>query len=385
MKHVITGSAALMISAAPLMAGGIERAPQSLAALFEAGNYAELSFGGADPTVKGRDTAIPGAYPGGVATGDVAQGYGFVGLAYKHQFNENLSGAIIIEQPFGADIYYPTAPDGSPLLGGTSATVDSTTFTALARYSFDNNFSVHGGIRGSKANGEVTLDGAAYGPIAGYNVKLDDSWGVGYVIGAAYEIPDIAARVSLTYNSSIEHDFDTTENIPGIPVGMDSTTTVKTPKSVTLEGQTGIAADTLVFGSIRWVKWSEFKVEPRIFTRAPTAEDPLGFGVEGGLVSLEDSTTYTIGVGRKFTENWSGSASLIYEPSGERLVSPLAPHTGRKGVTLAAIYTMDNLKITTGINYSKLGNARPQTGGTERARMTGSDVWGIGVRVGYSF
>lgn len=379
MKHVITGSAALMISAAPLMAGGIERAPQSLAALFEAGNYAELSFGGADPTVKGTDSA-------GFGTGDVAKGYGFVGLSYKHQFNENLSGAIILEQPFGADIAYaPFADGGSMMLGGTSATVDSTTFTALARYRFDNNFSVHGGIRGSKANGEVTLDGAAYGPIAGYNVKLDDSWGVGYVIGAAYEIPDIAARVSLTYNSSIEHDFDTTENIPGIPVGMDSTTTVKTPQSVTLEGQTGIAPDTLMFGSIRWVKWSEFKVEPRIFTRAPTPDDPLGFGVEGGLVSLENTTTYTVGVGRKFTESWSGSASLIYEPSGERLVSPLAPHTGRKGVTLAAIYTMDNLKITTGINYSKLGNARPQTGGTERARMTDSDVWGIGIRVGYSF
>lgn len=371
MKHLIRGSAALLISAAPLTAGGIERAPQSLAALFEAGNYAELSFGGADPRVKGNDLPEFGGSP----TGDVAQGYGFVGLAYKHQFNENLSGAIIIEQPFGADIFYPTAPDGSPMLGGTSASVDSTTFTALARWRFDNNFSVHGGIRGSKASGEVTLDGAAYGPIAGYNVKLDDSWGVGYVIGAAYEIPEIAARVSLTYNSSIEHDFDTTENIPGIPVGLDSTTTVKTPQSVTLEGQTGIAADTLLFGSIRWVKWSEFLVDPVNFVDAT--------GV--GLVSLENTTTYTLGVGRKFTENWSGSVSLVYEPSGDDMVSPLAPTNGRKGITLAAIYTMDNIKISTGINYSKLGDARPQTGGDARAQMSDSEVWGVGVRIGYSF
>lgn len=377
MKHLIRGSAALLISAAPLTAGGIERAPQSLAALFEAGNYAELSFGGADPTVKGTDAA-------GFSTGDVAQGYGFVGLAYKHQFNENLSGAIIIEQPFGADISYAPFDDGgSMLLGGTSATVDSTTFTALARWRFDNNFSVHGGIRGSKASGEVTLDGWAYsnpetpgsGGVMGYNVKLDDSWGVGYVIGAAYEIPEIAARVSLTYNSSIEHDFDTTENFPGIPVGLDSTTTVKTPQSVTLEGQTGIAADTLLFGSIRWVKWSEFLVDPVNFVNAT--------GV--GLVSLENTTTYTLGVGRKFTENWSGSVSLVYEPSGDDMVSPLAPTNGRKGITLAAIYTMDNIKISTGINYSKLGDASPQTGDTERARMRDSEVWGVGVRIGYSF
>ena len=372
MKYLMKGSAALLLSAAPLAAGGIERAPQSLSALFEPGNYAELSFGGADPTVKGTDAA-------GFSTGDVAQGYGFVGLAYKHQFNESLSGAIIIEQPFGADIAYtPFAEGGSMLLGGTSAEVDSTTFTGLLRYRFDNNFSVHGGIRGSKASGEVTLDGAAYGPIAGYNVKLDDKWGWGYVVGAAYEIPEIAARLSLTYNSSVEHDFDTVES-HALFGSIDSTTSVKTPQSVTLEGQTGIAADTLLFGSIRWVKWSEFTVRPQFFST------DTGFGVTEGLVALEDTTTYTLGIGRKFTETWSGSAALVYEPSGDDLVSPLAPTNGRKGITLAAIYTLDNMKITTGINYSKLGNARPQTGGDQRAEMRDSDIWGIGIRVGYSF
>lgn len=383
MKKILTGGAALLMTASPLVAGGIERAPQSLGVLFEEGNYAELSFGGADPTVEGTDAL-------GFKTGDVAQGYGFVGLAYKHQFTDNFSAAFIMEQPFGADIRYPTAADGgSVMLGGTRATVDSTTFTALGRYRFDNNFAIHGGIRGSKANGLVTLNGAAYGPIAGYSVDLDDSWGVGYVLGASYEIPEIAARLSLTYNSSIEHDFDTTETGPGIdPDGpgpfptlplLDgtSTKTVKTPQSVTLEGQTGIAEGTLLFGSIRWVKWSEFRVDPTNF------ETVTG----DGLVDLENTTTYTLGVGRKFTENWSGSASFTYEPTGDDLVSPLAPTNGRKGITLAAIYTMDNIKVTTGINYSKLGDARPETGDpdTERARMEDNDLWGIGVRVGYSF
>ena len=390
MKKIMTGGAVLLISASPLIAGGIERAPQSLSVLFEEGNYAELSFGGADPTVEGTDSPISGVYPGGTPTGDVAQGYGFVGLAYKHQFTDNLSAAFIMEQPFGADILYPSVSQGgSPLLGATRATVDSTTFTALGRYRFDNNFSIHGGIRGSKANGLVTLNGLAYGAVSGYNVDLDDAWGVGYVVGAAYEIPEIAARVSLTYNSSVEHDFDTVETgplvdpdgpgpIPSLPL-LDgtSTTSVKTPQSITLEGQTGIAEGTLLFGSIRWVKWSEFRVDPVNFTTV----------TGGGLVELENTTTYTIGVGRKFTENWSGSASFVYEPTGDDLVSPLAPTNGRKGITLAAIYTMDNMKITTGINYSKLGDAKPETGtpDTQRASMEDNDLWGVGVRIGYSF
>lgn len=382
MKKIVTGGALLLISASPIIAGGIERAPQSLSVLFEEGNYAELSFGGADPTVEGTDRPL-GLYPGGTPTGDVAQGYGFVGLAYKHQFDENLSAAVIMEQPFGADVLYtPAAEGGSPLLGGTSARVDSTTLTALGRYRFSNNFSVHGGLRGSRADGEVTLSGFAYGPLSGYNVKLDNPWGFGWVAGVAYEVPEIAARISLTYNSPIDHDFDTTES--SAFGQLDSETTVTTPRSWTLEGQTGVAPDTLLFGSIRWVNWSEFRVNPQVLVAAP----PSGFGVEGGLVELEDTTTYTIGLGRKFTENWSGSASFVYEPeSDDDLVSPLAPTNGRKGITLAAIYTMDNIRITTGINYSKLGDARPETGtpDAERAQMEDNDLWGIGVRIGYSF
>ncbi|UXU75255.1 MULTISPECIES: OmpP1/FadL family transporter [unclassified Paracoccus (in: a-proteobacteria)] len=375
MNKIITGIGALLASAAPVLAGGIERAPQSLAPLFEQGNYAELSFGGVDPSVRGTDVA-------GFATGDVAQGYGFFGLSYKHQFNENLSGVLIVEQPFGADIRYPTAPGGSPVLGGTRVEVNSTTYTALLRYKFDNNFSVHGGIRGSHADGLVSLRGAGYAATSGYDLDIDGAWGVGWVAGVAYEVPEIAARVSLTYNSPIEHDFDMTESGGPLPATFSGNYTVKTPRSWTLEGQTGIAADTLLFGSIRWVKWSEFQVDNFLFPIAsPAGSIPL--------VEVEDTTTYTIGVGRKFTENWSGSMSFLYEPSEGETVSPLAPVNGRKGVTLAAVYTRDNMKITTGINYTKLGDATlgvgPSGAKREVARMNDSEAWGVGVRIGYSF
>lgn len=374
MKYLIAGFGVLVMGAAPVLAGGIERAPQSLAALFEEGDYVELSFGGVDPKVSGRDVALFG----GRDTGDVAQGYGFAGIAYKHQFTPNLSGAFIMEQPFGADIRYPSGE--SIALGGTFARVDSTSYTALLRWKFENNFSIHGGIRGSHADAEVGLSGAAYGPLAGYNVDLDSSWGVGWVAGVAYERPDIAARVSLTYNSPIEHDFDTTETHPLIG-SVDSKTSVKTPRSWLLEGQTGIAADTLLFGSIRWVNWSEFKVNPYALV------SPAIFGVDDGLVALEDTTTYTIGVGRKFTENWSGSLSVMYEPDGDDLVSPLAPTNGRKGVTVAAIYTQDKFKITTGVSYVKLGDAYAETGTPDegRSRMSGNHAWGAGIRLGYYF
>ncbi|MDO5632816.1 MAG: outer membrane protein transport protein [Paracoccus sp. (in: a-proteobacteria)] len=377
MKSALRGFAALMLSAAPVMAGGLERAPQSIAILFEEGNYAELGFGRAKPSISGQDTALFG----GSSFGNVSDAYNFFSLGYKHQFSPNLSVAFIVEQPFGADIRYPAA---SIALGGTAVTVDSTTYTALLRYKFDNNFGVHGGLRGSTADGNVTLSGMAYSSLNGYNVTLDSDTGWGYAIGASWEKPEIAARVSLTYNSPVSHDFRTVETINGNPINPagSSNTEIDTPKSWNLEFQTGVAPDTLVFGSVRWVEWSAFRVEPAIFANipSPTTGQPLG-----SLVELEDSTTYTLGVARKFTENWSGAASFSWEKSGNDLVSPLAPTNGRRGITLAGIYTQDNFKVTAGINYTKLGDSTPATAGTARAEMTDNDFVGVGIKIGYSF
>ncbi|MBU3029265.1 OmpP1/FadL family transporter [Paracoccus marinaquae] len=395
MKLAFTGVAALLMGASPLLAGGIERAPQSLSPLFEpATNYVELSFGSVSPDISGRDAAMFG----GSSFGNVADDYAFVGLAYKRQFNENFSAALIFEQPFGADLYYPL---DSIALGGTAVTVDSTTFTALLRYRMDNNFGVHGGIRGSRADANLTLAGLAYGGLNGYNLNTESDTGIGWVAGVSWEKPEIAARVSLTYNSPINHTFDTSETLSGGPFGVpnpaggfygpDGEMEVDTPRSVNLEFQTGVAADTLVFGSVRWVKWSEFLVMPPAYSHVPEIDSTTGLptgNTLGSLVSLDDSTTWTIGAGRKFTDTWSGAASFFYEKSDNNdLVSPLAPTNGRKGITLAAIYTQGPLKITTAFNYTKLGDAAPETGtpDTARAYMDDSDAWGVGMRIGYSF
>lgn len=377
MKRTIRTAAALLITTAPAFAGGVERAPQSLTALFEPGNYAEFSLGFVKPRVDATDVA-------GFKTGNVTDNYSFGSLAYKHQFNDNFSAAFIVETPFGSDIDYPL--DRSVVLGGTQVEVDSTTYTAVLRYKMDNNFGFHAGIRGSRAEGDVTLRGAGYAQLSGYRAELDSAWGTGFVAGVSYERPDIAARVSLTYQSEIEHDFDTTESITPVVGGPtlvlnEGETTVKTPRSWNLEGQTGIAEGTLLFGSIRWVNWSEFKVRPTYFSSIP--------GLEDGLVSIDDTTTYTLGVGRKFTENWSGLAAVSYENRGDEPISPLTPTTGRKAVSLGAVYTQGPLKVTGLVSYVALGDADVgrQTPVGERifGRAEDNHAVGFGVKVGYTF
>ncbi|WP_225029240.1 outer membrane protein transport protein [Xinfangfangia pollutisoli] len=372
--------AALGLAAGAASAGGVDRSGQSIGIIFEQGNYAELSYGLINPSVSGNDVALFG----GRNTGSVAGNHSLPGIALKYDFTDRLSGAIIYGQDYGADISYPLGD--SIALGGTMAELNSDVITGILRYKFDGGFSAHAGIRASKASGEVTLSGFAYDPpgpvnLSGYNVTFDDAWGTGYLVGAAFEKPEIALRVAITYFSKVTHDLDTTETfstaLGPIPAGvpLTSTTSVDTPQAVNLDFQSGVAQNTLVFGSIRWVDWSSFLIDPQYFTGATGS----------GLVELEDTTTYTLGVGRKFNDNWSGSVFVTYEPEGDPLVSPLAPTNGYKGIGLAAVYTQDNMKITMGARYLDLGDASAATSDTARAEMTGNSAVALGIKVGFSF
>ena len=370
MKHLLKVTVAgIALTAGTAFAGGIDRSGQSVGILFEEGNYAEFSLGYVTPSVDGND--VP-AFGGG-SSGSVASGYSQLGFGYKQQINDKLSFAVIIDQPFGAQVSYAST---SVALGGTKAVAKATAVTGLIRYKFGNGFSAHGGLRAQQASASVTLKGLAYGPMNGYNVDLASDYGFGYVVGVAYEKPEIALRVALTYSSAIEHKFDTVETVNGAAFGA-GTTTSDTPKSINLDFQSGVAKNTLVFGSIRWVDWSSFKLDPAAFFAANS----------GGLISLSNSTTYTLGVGRKFNDTWSGAVSVSYESAGKKLVSPLAPTTGKLGITLAGIYRVNNMKITVGINYTTVGDATPETGTPDvaRANFTGNSATGVGVKVGWTF
>lgn len=374
MKTIVNISAmvtTMVVLTSPVQAGGLERLPQSLGILFEKGNYAEFSFGAVRPTVSGRDRPAPD----GAVTGDVAKNFDFMGLGYKHQFSDKLSAALIVEQPFGSDVAYPA--NGSAMFGGSKSEVNSTTYTALLNYKIDGGIGLHGGLRASRIDAAIDLRGAAFGRVNGYSLRFDDTWGTGYAVGVSYERPATATRVVLTYQSPITHDFGTTESGPLAQLNGTGESEVRTPRSWNLDAQRVIAPGTLLMGSIRWVKWSEFKVEPRNFT------DVTG----GGMVELKDTTTFSVGVAKKLTDQWSGVVSVMYEPQRDIVDSPLSPTNGRKGITLAGIYNSGPLKIVTAIGFVRPGDTSPATGNpkAERADFTDSDVLAFAMKVGYSF
>lgn len=357
------------------VAGGIDRAGQPVGIIFKDGNYAEIGATHTSPDVGGQDYQLP--IPFGPAEYDnVANDFTSYSFGVKYDVNERFTVALTGSNDFGADIEYPDEPYSA--LGGTVADADTYAYTLMARYKFNDNWSIHSGLRSDVASGKIELGGLAYGPVDGYKVELDQTVGYGYLVGAAYEIPEIALRVAVTYNSEIKHEFDTSETLSGNSLGKSNKTEVKTPQSVNIDFQTGIAENTLLFGSVRWADWSEFRIDPEIFTTMTGS----------GLVELEDSTTYTIGLGHRFSENLSGSASFIYEPEqSDDLVSPLAPTNGFRAVAIGASYRMDQIEVAGGIRYAWLGEARPETGTPDVARADFKDnsAVSVGLRIGYYF
>ncbi|AZV78175.1 hypothetical protein EBB79_10000 [Parasedimentitalea marina] len=362
MNKYIATSAMLALVSGGASAGGIDRSGQTLGALFEEGNYVELSFGSISPDVSG--TAI------GTGSGDMASRYSQFGGAYKRDINDQLSFALIFDQPFGANVDYPTGT--GYVFSGATAELTTNALTGILRYKMDNGFSVHGGVRLQTLEANVGIPAVASYTGVG---ERDESFG--YLVGAAYEKPEIAMRIALTYFSKIKHDFATTETYAGGTV--DSVTSTETPQSVNLDFQTGIAEGTLLFGGVRWVEWSEFDISPLLYT---------GTLVGSPLVSFSDDTfTYTIGVGRKLTETLSGSFAVSYEDTKGGYVSNLGPTSGRLGATLGLRYTKDNMVISGGLNYTRVGSASTVVSSSPflTSSFTDNSSIGAGIKVGYHF
>jgi long-subunit fatty acid transport protein len=331
LKGAVIGSLAL--AAGPALGGGIDRSGLGLGPLFEKGNYIELGVASVTPTVR----ATPNAY------GDVANDYTTMSLGMKMDLNQKVSLAILVNQPYGVDINYIPVSLGAKL--------DSSAVTLLGRYKFSDSLSVHGGLYSATVGG--TFNPAGPGPI----VNIANTSVVGYVLGVAFEKPEIAARVALTWFSGTNH------------IDNSSRSSVNAPQNVNLDFQTGIAKDTLLFGSIRWGEWSTTKVIVATNTVATWSGNSLD---------------YSLGVGRKFNDNWSGALTVGYSaPSSDAFAQALNPTNGTVSVGLGVTYARDSWKVSAGVQQVTLGNAT--TRGLPANTWTGNTATAAGIRIGYSF
>ena len=350
MKHTALCATTVcgLIGAAPAAAGGIERHAPSTHILFEEGRHAELGFFHVSPEFEG--TSGPGA-----PTGNITERFLSFGAAFKTDLNERLSLAFTLSEPWGTDTRY----SGPVPYTGTFAELSSRELSGIVAFDATESVTVYAGLRLEQVSASAELPF-----VGGYSIVTETGHDFGWMAGAAYQIPEIALRVALTYYSAIEHELASVEF-----GSLSDTVAFETPESVALEFQTGISPEVLLFGSVRWVSWTDFVLEPPNY--------PLTT-----LVAYEeDLVNYSLGLARRFNDSWAGYLKFSYEPPYGTTFVTLGPADGRSSVALGAIHTRGDMKMTTGVSYYSL------SGGTNPLGTTYEDGNAIvaGMRIGWDF
>jgi long-chain fatty acid transport protein len=371
MRYLATGSLVLLALATDLHAGGFERTEQSITTLFESGRHLGFGFSAGFPNVSG--TASARTPTPGQESGNIGENFGNLSFAYKDDINDRLSYAILYGEPYGADIAYPIS---RYFASGSNAELRTRALTGILQYhlsepgaAFGGQFSVYGGAIAQyiKASADVPF-------LRGYQVTSESQIGYGFLVGAAWERPELGQRISLTYSSEIQNDLPTQESFAGRPA-VSTETEIDTPESINLEFQTGLNPKTLLFGSIRWVPWGDFEVSP-----------PLYYSVTGTPLAFfpDDTYTYRLGLGRKINDNWQVFGSLGYEGSSGEPTTNLTPVDGFTSYSAGATYRQDKTRITVAARYVALGDANTILAGRSPAgQFTDNSLWGVGVQIAF--
>lgn len=139
---------------------------------------------------------------------------------------------------------------------------------------------------------------------------------IGYRIGAAFEVPDIALRAVVLYHSKYEYDLTGFQDnrdfgalIPGtdlVPITMQT----EIPQAVEIKLQSGISEGTLAFLNVKWQDWSQLGIIPIVGGRNPATggESNLSFDP-----LYRDGWTVTAGVGKVINDFTNGSLSLTWD------------------------------------------------------------------------
>jgi len=362
MKRTLINIAILSTILGTGMAGGWDRSGQDTSIILKEGNLLEVTSVSVKPNITGTYNSTAAAAANNVtATGGVVPDYSFTTFGFRIEINDNMSLAIVQDTPFGAEVNWTAG-----LYAGTKAEIKTSATTALVSYDIDNVI-IYGGLKNQSFSASAAV------PLRSYTIASTTDSSLGYVVGAAVEKPEIAMRVALTYHSSVSHDVTISEIVGGVT--KDATIlSAKTPSSFNLDFQTGVAENTLLFGTIRRVNWTQ------------TVLDPINYSARPLKKFTQDTTSYSLGLGRKFSDTWSGAVTYGTEAAEGVAGGPLGPTDGYNKMGVGVTYAGEQATITLGMQKINLGDASSEAGGgAYKAAMSGNTALVTAVKVGYKF
>jgi len=312
-KNGLLAAVALAALAGAAQAGGFSRGEADTDILYEDGTTAFRAKTTFVAPQRGYDTIEGSA----TSDGDYTDNFFVPSLAGKVRFSDSFSCAGTYTQPFGASSRY-----GADAQAADAATSMIGNYTTEAEFK-TNEYGLTCAVNFALEKGRAYFIGGLFLQSFEYTEKtrlgtlqLEDESELGYRLGAAYEIPEIALRAELMYRSQVDHKGDgrftlsqdgSTVLTGGLmPAGtpFDASGAGSLPQSLEFSLQTGIAPGWLAFGSVKWTDWSVLPSLNYNITNIGDLKKNFRF---------RDGWTISGGIGHSFTDDVSGAVSLTWD------------------------------------------------------------------------
>ena len=194
-----------------------------------------------------------------------------------------------------------------------------------------------------------------------YHAHLDGSKEWAYLLGLAYEIPELAFRLAVFFHNEVEHNLTGNAYAPAPDFSSTMSHPLRgktvTPKAVHVSLQSGIAEDWLAFVNLRWGDWSS--VDEILVEAGPLSQQLTLFA--------NDTLNYEIGLGHKVNQrlNLGAQFASLIELNAPDLPDGLAgtnlrnPQADRYSLGVGGNYAFNSaLKLGLAASYYYLQHGR---------------------------
>ncbi|RLL49083.1 hypothetical protein D9K79_03705 [Acinetobacter cumulans] len=391
-------------------AATLKRSGQSTLAFLEPNNYTEFNFGVVTGNLSGensnKEELSQVLNVTDFSTGNLIEDFHFVQSAIKLQLNPQVSVGLLLDQPFGVKLNYDYSPEsilGHEQLEAIDIHLKSENIAALMGYQPTPQWNIYGGLAYQNFGGDLNLFGQSFYFFNGYNVTLKNDRALGWLGGISYQIPEIALRANLTYRSRIKHKNQAIEST-AMHGDFSDHTEIVTPQSVNFDFMSGITTHNLIYGSVRWVDWSNFKIKPKGFdqiiqntisdSKALTPTPEISAFIQAlanfNLIDYQsDQWSAKIGIAHQLNARTFASLETVWDSGSDNPASTINPANGYNGLGTGLRYQFSSKSfISGGLYYLKFKPSRQDKDSISVSSISTLDdrtAWAYGLKIGHFF
>lgn len=321
---------------------------------------------------------IDGRDQNGQPTGDVLDPLDYFQGSFNYRFNDKFSTNLQYYRAYNLDTMHDEG-----IYQGSGAYLQTNVLAIMGLYRFTPNFSAFAGPLIARTEIDIDLDGALTGGNGLLNSDYGSDYGYGFNAGFSYEIPEIAFRATLGYQSEVKFTFDDLNESgrvasllnPG-KQSVRSSTDITMPRSITFDFQTGIAPKTLLLANVHWRNWKSQTIETKVTTQLLRGRP---------FVTFEENTiNYTLGLAYQFSPKFIMFAEGSYnEGAGKSgVVNPLSPANGSRGAGLGGKYSFGDWSFFMVGKYFWLKDGTARAGNVD---FDNNSVFALSTGLEYKF